>query len=1308
MLQFCCGDTNLADLAGVPLAITLDGQLHAFDLCDEPLLIATEAERGLLEDIPDLLLDDQIVTTPGFGEAADAGIKRVTPNGLVSLLPRFLSTLDEVDRIHWNPDKVGIPSEAWLTQFYKYLADHAEDCDLSSDVLREVPLVPDQFGSLWAMGLESTPLLSSDRAQARLVTALKPFRVPVVNAPRDLLKEIRRLVDTRPDEVIWRITGRDLIDTLAAVKDQWEPATQTYSADLHGVLLSFLATTEAQKGVKERDAKLKALPIFPASDRSLVTLDSDGVYLPAGYALPSIESGLGLLDVGPDDQWLPLFETLKVPSLSRATFIREVFLPRYVELKANEQIELLKWLRTHLEEAYNELAENDERRLHAELCDAELVLCTDGKRHPGRSLYHPDAEEPFGSLLGAGAGFPDMTVYSSRKDSWFRLFERLGMETRPRAIDLVVAIDEAVMLQLSDPVKATGSLEKIVGYVQRNWSDLRDVSVVDDPMRPTHATDWTLLEALSERAWLPVQHQAPRGFPRELFADTSPTVSRPYGLYSRDQLDLVSLVEPLSQFDLGVLGNDIGIRYSTDTEVTLKQFRAVLGVVRQGVEQSTIRKRTVSVFKSIYRRLGELFPPLAEHDNDVMAELSMIRKEFADIACVVDEDDVLWTPPRVFATSVPFFLGRRVQVRSRNEFIERGFEVLGRRHAPLPDDFAEFFDELCDEQDGQPVDESHRPQLREAYRHAAQTDDAEGVLRDTPVLTEDGRLEPSSDVVIDDAEWLSERAAEAGLLILDRQLDLQVAHAFGVTALSKAVFERPGRVTENHDVAFASDCDAISVVVQSTPFSQGLKRLIASAGFSVRGGDLDWLSDLEIRPVDELFSELVWQDGHEVVENSEGASDVLFDPDRTEIVASAQASDVLYERIASVIAHELTADGYSLQDLSPLAAILRSDPDRISSLLTRLRVPKLIDEAEVVEVDDGGEGGFIDDEGGDEGDINEEVVEVEEAESENDDLDDVEPLDGNAEAPGEAETAGSRPPSTATKDRSRRPSGWRQVASGADDKTDEDTDEADRETSSRGGGSGTGRRGTGEHVTEWGENNAQRPTRAPGDGRPSPGRSRSSGSNERSRRAVTYVRSDGESSQEQSKEVTERRTEVDLAAIEIVVQYERREGRVPEVKDHFHPGYDIESKSTSEAVERVIEVKGLSGSWNDFGVGVKPRQIEQCRREPDRFWLYVVEFALEPQRAQVFAIADPVSLIDEYRFDGGWKDLSRERSGAGQPEQPTVGRRVRLADTREGIVESVDSRGALMRLTIRLYDGSQEKLVYAPSQVQVLVDDGEG
>ncbi len=1110
LLRFCCRDNDIADLAGVPLSITLDGRLHAFKLCDEPLLIATETERRLLADVPGLLLDNRIVATQGFGEAKEAGIERVTPNRLISLLPRFLGKLERGARIAWKSDVDGIPTEEWLTEFYSYLADHAEHCALSSDELLTAPLVPDQFGFLWSMGLVSTPLLPSDRAQTRLVNALKPFRVPVVDAPEGLLNEIRRLVGNRPDEAIWRITGRDLIDTIAAVKEEWEPATQTFSSDIHGVLLSFLATTEALRGVKEKAAKLKELPIFPASDRSLVTLDSQDVYLPAGFILPQITSGLGILYVGPDGKWLPLFEALKVRSLSRANFIREVFLPRYGELTGNEQMELLQWLRTHLEEAYNELGESEGRELHADLIEAELVVCTDGKRHSGRSLYHPDEEEPFGSMLGEGAGFPDMTVYSSRQDSWLRMFEQLGMETRPRAKDLLTAIDEAVACHPSDPVKATASLSKIVDYVQRNWSDLRDVTVADDLLHPPARAGGTLLEALSVRVWLPVQHQAPRGFPRELFAQNTPRLSRPDGLYGRDQLDLVSLVAPLSQFDLGIIGNDIGVQYSTDLETLLNQLRAVIAVIRQDVGQPTIRKRTVLLFTNIYRRLGQLFTTSTDHDNDDLATLAVIRKEFADIACVVDEDDVLWKPARVFASSVHFFVGRRAQVRSRNDLIERGLDVLGRRRAPSAVDFFEFFNELSAEQAGRPVDQSLRPQLQEAYRHAAKIDDAEGVLHSTCVLTEDGLLESSNDVVIDDADWLSERAMRAGLLILDRQLDLRVAHSFGVTALSKAVYERRSRVTENRNATFATDCDAISVVVRSAPFVQGLMRLIAGAGFSVRGGDLDWLASLEIRPVGKLFSELVWRDGHESIDGSEGDGDVLFDPERTEIIASADASDVLYERVASVIAHELAADSYSLNDLSPIAAMLRSEPSRIQSLLTRLRVPNLIDDKGVFD-EDGGQGGFIDDDSGRERNFFDDAP----ADSGGSGGDDS--SDGETESR-ECAAADDAGPTVLTADRASRHGNGKQKL-GRIRHITEDVHKEDRKGSMNRGPE-TGERGEGQSITGFDGRLGKGLSDATGDGRPNPG-SRCSRSRGRSRRAVTYVHTDGYDAREQSRDVTE-------------------------------------------------------------------------------------------------------------------------------------------------------------------------------------------
>lgn len=1319
LLRYCCSDGALDDLKGVPLAITEDGYLHAFGLGEDPLLIANAEERVLLQALPGLVLDETLSSETRLAGSQGAGITLVTPKTVVALLPRFLKSLDGTTSVEWNAVEEGVPTEEWLVQFYSYLADRVDECDLTAGVLQQCPLVPDQFGVLWPMGLESTPLLpSANRTHARLVDALRPFRVPVVDGGRDLLAEIRRFVEAADDSAIWRITGRDLVDTLAAVRDDWDSTTAKYSQDVHGVVLSFLATADARKGAGERKEKLRALPIFPTTDGGLVDLDSDAVFLPAGYSLPRLDTGLGFLNTGPNGTWLPLFEVLGVPSLTRARFVREVLFPRYAEVTADDQIDLLQWLRTNLEEAFNELDEADASAFQSELSDAELVCCTDGRCHAGRELYHPATEEAFGAVLGSGAGFPDMEVYSSRHDSWYRLFQRLGMESQPRAIDLLRAVDEATAQHADDPEAAVALLQKIAAYVQSHWVDLRDIAVNDDPVRPSDADEWTLLEALSKRCWLPVQEEAPRGFPRGLFASQSPSLRHPSDLYARDLIDLVSLVAPLSRFELGGMGNDIGLRSAVEESTTLEQLRAVLADARSSDGGERLGGRTVSILQRLYRQLGSLYPPLSEQDAEAREAIAAIRQEFFTTPCVVDESAQLWRPGFVFSSPVPYFGRHRAQVRARHDQVDRGLDVLGRNSTPSAAHFVDYFVEVEDECAGEVVEEEARELLRDAYRHAARVDDPEGHLRNAPVLTSTGHLEHSDQVVIDDAEWLSERARQAGLHILDESLDMTVAHAFAVTAMSRAVFERPCQTRAIDDESFAALCSEVEAVVRSDEFQQGVRRLLGAEQMTERTGALAWLGRLSIRPVSELVSELVWLDGQEAIENSEGRSDVLFDPDADEIVVSVDARDVLSERVASVIAHELRADGCVVTDLSPLAAMLRNQPANISDLLTRLRIPKLIEDSQEVFFDEEADAGFIDDEChafDDEADTEPGAGSSEEgaghttdAVSDDGDLESDRSADGRSQASKVDSTEGRAPGVDGTRagneakrgkptERGEKPDDETSTDRVGDrtqrDSVDTETDGEDRDDAVRQGpGRSTGR-GSGPGV--------------PGDGPPSHSRSRSERSRGRGRRAVTYVNPDNEPSREESPDATAHRSAVDQAAIEIVLRYERESGRHPEPKEHFHPGCDIESTDGEGEILRFIEVKGLSGPWNDFGVGVKPRQIQKCREEPERFWLYVVEFALEPERAEVFAIPNPVSLIDEYRFDGGWKGLSRERYGSRHADRPDVGTRVQLSDSRIGVVDAVERRGALMRLTVRFQGGDTEQVVYAPSRVTVLADTGD-
>jgi Domain of unknown function (DUF3883) len=117
---------------------------------------------------------------------------------------------------------------------------------------------------------------------------------------------------------------------------------------------------------------------------------------------------------------------------------------------------------------------------------------------------------------------------------------------------------------------------------------------------------------------------------------------------------------------------------------------------------------------------------------------------------------------------------------------------------------------------------------------------------------------------------------------------------------------------------------------------------------------------------------------------------------------------------------------------------------------------------------------------------------------------------------------------------------------------------------------------------------------------------------------------------------------VDQAGVRRVVDHERAAGRHPEVMPHENPGFDVLSRDGTGRVLRHIEVKSVSGAWDDMGVGLTRTQFEFARQHRDTFWLYVVEYAVDDQRARVLRIADPAGRAEEFRFDDGWSAASED------------------------------------------------------------------
>ena len=73
---------------------------------------------------------------------------------------------------------------------------------------------------------------------------------------------------------------------------------------------------------------------------------------------------------------------------------------------------------------------------------------------------------------------------------------------------------------------------------------------------------------------------------------------------------------------------------------------------------------------------------------------------------------------------------------------------------------------------------------------------------------------------------------------------------------------------------------------------------------------------------------------------------------------------------------------------------------------------------------------------------------------------------------------------------------------------------------------------------------------------------------------------------------------------------------------------------------RDIEVKGVSGEWNQTGVGLSKVRFQKAQDCGERYWLYVVEFVSDSQRRRVHPIQDPATKVTTFMFDGNWRDVA--------------------------------------------------------------------
>jgi hypothetical protein len=97
----------------------------------------------------------------------------------------------------------------------------------------------------------------------------------------------------------------------------------------------------------------------------------------------------------------------------------------------------------------------------------------------------------------------------------------------------------------------------------------------------------------------------------------------------------------------------------------------------------------------------------------------------------------------------------------------------------------------------------------------------------------------------------------------------------------------------------------------------------------------------------------------------------------------------------------------------------------------------------------------------------------------------------------------------------------------------------------------------------------------------------------------------------------------------------------------------VASEPSHDALDRLAAsaygtLGKLHGALNDVGTSWLWRHPEpteevldcESDRIEDSYWLYVVEYALDPDQRRIWPVPDPARRVSDFMFDDGWKDAA--------------------------------------------------------------------
>uniref|UniRef100_A0A0D3DDE0 RING-type domain-containing protein n=1 Tax=Brassica oleracea var. oleracea TaxID=109376 RepID=A0A0D3DDE0_BRAOL len=883
LLEYCLDDltdddvcTQASNLKLLPLA---NGDFGFFSASSEAVayFICDELDHMLLQKAYDRVIDRNI--PPGLysrlfaiAESQTANLAIFGIQNLLQLFPRLVPAEWKYrTKISWHPDSnPDHPSSSWFVLFWQYLE---KQCPILS-LFRDWPILPSTSGYLYIISAQSK-LINAEKLPDAVRNVLEKIGSKILN---NNFKVVHSDLSSFVSDATYTGVLESVFDAASSDMDGVQSLIYNLNAEEKDELRSFLLDPKWHMGNQIGDLCLricKILPIYRVYGETC-TQESDysdlvnpPKYLPPSD-VPACLLGCEFILSSKSSEEDVLSRYYGIERMRKSNFYRQHVFNRIEVLQPEIRDQVMLSILQNLPQLCVE-----DRFLREELQNLEFVPTVNGPLKRPSLLYDPRNEELY-ALLEDSDCFPGSAF---QKSAILDMLQGLGLRTTVSPETILESARLVERLMNMDLEKAHSRGKVLFSFLEVNavkW--LPDQSSEDDgainrifsraatAFRPRNLTCnlvkfWNELKMI---CWCPVLVCAP--FQTLPWQVVTSTVAPPKLVRPKTDMWLVSASMRILDGECSstALAYNLGWLSHPGGSAIAAQLLE-LGKNNEILIDQVLRQELALAMPKIYSILAGL---LGSDEMDIVKAVLegsrwiWVGDGFATLSEVVLDGPLHLVPyVRVIPTDLAVF---------RKLFVE-----LGVREFLTPSDYADVLCRIAERKGNSPLDPQ---EIRAAVLIAQQLAESQFLDKVTIYLPDvSGRLFPSSDLVYNDAPWLtasdnhnSSFSAESTMLLNAKRTMQKFVHG----NLSNEVAEKLGARSLRR-VLLAESADSMNFSLSGAAEAFGQHEALTT----------------RLKHILEMYA-----DGpgilFELVQNAEdaGASEVTFLLDRTHYGTSSLLS----------------------------------------------------------------------------------------------------------------------------------------------------------------------------------------------------------------------------------------------------------------------------------------------------------------------------------------------------------------------------------------------------------------------------------